>query len=192
MMAQESCGSQRTHKSYEMLVTSMEQRGPGRWMRKAMKQEKQLSLVPIMAIQDRKAWLQKWSWVEPAAWTERMLEALERGVKGDKWFSKTQKPPSYGRGQSLKALPIDCPQVLLLHELFPQRREGSKSEQISEDSACVMALPISPNLGTEISVPNSGRNCKRGGVQLYSSICEQARMWSRRAEYPERSRPYDC
>ncbi len=90
-MAQESCGSQRTHKSDEVLVMSMEQRGPGRWMRKAMKQEKQLSLVPIMAIQGRKVWLEKYSWVEPAAWTERMLEALERGVKGDKWYSLMDK-----------------------------------------------------------------------------------------------------
>jgi len=27
-----------------------------------------------------------WSWVEPAVWTERMLSALETGVKGGKWL----------------------------------------------------------------------------------------------------------
>ena len=27
---------------------------------------------------------QRWRWVEPTVWTERMLEALERGVKGGK------------------------------------------------------------------------------------------------------------
>ena len=26
-------------------------------------------------------------WVEAAVWTERMLAALEQGVKGGKWFS---------------------------------------------------------------------------------------------------------
>ena len=26
-----------------------------------------------------------WSWVEPSVWTERMLTALEQGVKGGKW-----------------------------------------------------------------------------------------------------------
>jgi len=31
------------------------------------------------------------SWVEPAAWTERMLAALEQGVKGGKWFSLMDK-----------------------------------------------------------------------------------------------------
>ena len=33
----------------------------------------------------------RWSWVEPAAWTERMLTALEYGVKGDKWFALIDK-----------------------------------------------------------------------------------------------------
>ena len=33
----------------------------------------------------------RWAWVEPEVWTERMLEALERGVKGGKWFSLIDK-----------------------------------------------------------------------------------------------------
>src|SRR5271167_4991526 len=33
----------------------------------------------------------RWSWVEPAAWTERMLTALEKGVKGGVWFSLMDK-----------------------------------------------------------------------------------------------------
>ena len=31
------------------------------------------------------------SWVEPTVWTERMLTALEQGVKGGKWFSLIDK-----------------------------------------------------------------------------------------------------
>jgi hypothetical protein len=27
----------------------------------------------------------RWTWVEPAVWTERMLTALETGVKGGTW-----------------------------------------------------------------------------------------------------------
>lgn len=34
---------------------------------------------------------QRWPWVEATVWTERMLEALERGVKGDKWFALIDK-----------------------------------------------------------------------------------------------------
>jgi RNA-directed DNA polymerase len=33
----------------------------------------------------------RWSWVEPSVWTERMLTALEVGVKGGKWYSLIDK-----------------------------------------------------------------------------------------------------
>jgi RNA-directed DNA polymerase len=33
----------------------------------------------------------RWEWVEPSVWTERMLTALEKGVKGGKWFSLVDK-----------------------------------------------------------------------------------------------------
>ncbi len=42
----------------------------------------------------------RWSWVEPTVWNERMLEALETGVKGGKWHSLIDK---VYRGGNLKA-----------------------------------------------------------------------------------------
>src|SRR5512144_851992 len=33
----------------------------------------------------------RWDWVEPSVWTERMLTALEQGVKGSKWYSLMDK-----------------------------------------------------------------------------------------------------
>jgi len=41
----------------------------------------------------------RWKWVEPSVWTERMLTALEAGVKGGKWFSLMDKIYS---GKNLK------------------------------------------------------------------------------------------
>lgn len=38
----------------------------------------------------------RWAWVEPRVWTERMLTALEEGVKGGKWFSLIDKVSSQG------------------------------------------------------------------------------------------------
>ncbi len=35
--------------------------------------------------------LRKWAWVERTVWTDRMLEALEQGVKGGVWFSLIDK-----------------------------------------------------------------------------------------------------
>lgn len=33
----------------------------------------------------------RWAWTEPSVWTERMLTALETGVKGGRWFSLMDK-----------------------------------------------------------------------------------------------------
>ena len=33
----------------------------------------------------------RWAWVESSVWTERMLTALEQGVKGGCWFSLIDK-----------------------------------------------------------------------------------------------------
>jgi RNA-directed DNA polymerase len=38
----------------------------------------------------------RWPWTEPQAWTDRMLTALENGVKGGKWFSLIDKVYSPG------------------------------------------------------------------------------------------------
>jgi hypothetical protein len=34
----------------------------------------------------------RWEWTEPSVWTENMLTALEKGVKGGKWFSLIDAP----------------------------------------------------------------------------------------------------
>src|SRR6516225_4947606 len=46
--------------------------------------------VPAKAIRTGEIW-SRWPWVEPTIWTERMLTALEQGVKGGKWFSLIDK-----------------------------------------------------------------------------------------------------
>ena len=33
----------------------------------------------------------RWPWVERSVWSERMLQTLETGVKGGKWFSLIDK-----------------------------------------------------------------------------------------------------
>ena len=48
--------------------------------------------------QNRKS--QDWSWVEPAAWTERMLTTLDKGVQGGVWFSLMDKVYSQGNLQA--------------------------------------------------------------------------------------------
>jgi RNA-directed DNA polymerase len=52
--------------------------------------EKQPVAVPETATRAGEI-LRRWWWVEPMVWTERMLTALEQGVKGGKWFSLIDK-----------------------------------------------------------------------------------------------------
>ena len=54
------------------------------------REEETLAGVPAEATQARETqW--RWYWVEPSVWTDRMLAALEHGVKGGKWFSLIDK-----------------------------------------------------------------------------------------------------
>jgi RNA-directed DNA polymerase len=66
-----------------------------------MKQsESQAPAVPDRATQGADAHGRDWPWVEASVWNERMLAALENGVKGGKWFSLIDK---VYRAETLKA-----------------------------------------------------------------------------------------
>ena len=53
--------------------------------------ESQAPGVPKRATQGAETRAGKWAWVEATVWSERMLAALENGVKGGKWFSLVDK-----------------------------------------------------------------------------------------------------
>jgi RNA-directed DNA polymerase len=53
--------------------------------------ESQAPAVPVGATQGAETHGRDWSWVEALVWNERMLAALENGVKGGKWFSLVDK-----------------------------------------------------------------------------------------------------
>src|SRR5215468_608376 len=66
-----------------------------------MKQgESQALVVPEKATQGAQTHGRNWSWVEASVWNERMLAALQNGVKGGKWFSLIDK---VYRAETLKA-----------------------------------------------------------------------------------------
>src|SRR5947209_6024821 len=47
--------------------------------------------TPVLAAKQVGEVQARWAWTEPAVWTERMLAALEVGVKGGIWFSLIDK-----------------------------------------------------------------------------------------------------
>jgi len=59
--------------------------------------EEQRSLVSEMTKQERET---QYVWVEPSVWTDKMLAALDKGVKGGKWFSLIDKVWSISNLQS--------------------------------------------------------------------------------------------
>lgn len=87
----------------------------------------------------------RWAWVEPQVWTERMLTALETGVKGNQWFSlmdKVYRLDTLGIGWeqvqanaggsgvdgiTVERFAKDCPRGLLV--LNEQLRQGSYRPQ---------------------------------------------------------------
>ena len=68
---------------------------------KDIREEERPAAVAEMSKQagDAHVW-KKWKWVEPSIWTDRMLTALEEGVKGGKWFALMDKVYS---GRNLEA-----------------------------------------------------------------------------------------
>lgn len=62
--------------------------------------ESKAPVVSARATQGAKTHSEKWTWVEASVWNERMLAALENGVKGGKWFSLIDK---VYRAQTLSA-----------------------------------------------------------------------------------------
>jgi RNA-directed DNA polymerase len=53
--------------------------------------EERPGTVPEGASRAGEAQDRKWAWVEPSVWTERMLAALEGGVRGGRWYSLMDK-----------------------------------------------------------------------------------------------------
>ncbi len=57
---------------------------------KVRTEEPKPSVVPATAPQGGEI-RARWAWVEPVAWTERMLATLETGIEGGKWFRLIDK-----------------------------------------------------------------------------------------------------
>ena len=62
--------------------------------------ESRAPAVPEKARQGAETQRTDWRWVEASVWSERMLAALENGVKGGQWFSLIDK---VYRAETLKA-----------------------------------------------------------------------------------------
>jgi RNA-directed DNA polymerase len=58
---------------------------------KERRADEQLSAVPKGSAKREREVASRWAWTEPSVWTGRMLDALEEGVKGGRWYSLIDK-----------------------------------------------------------------------------------------------------
>jgi RNA-directed DNA polymerase len=76
----------------------------------------------------------RWSWVEPEVWTDRMLTALEQGVKGGQWFSLMDKVYKAGNlRQAFRAVQANGGSAGVDHETVEMfaRQEEANLEKIA-------------------------------------------------------------
>jgi RNA-directed DNA polymerase len=76
----------------------------------------------------------RWNWVEPEVWTDRMLTALEQGVKGGQWFSLMDKVYSAGNlRQAFRRVQANGGSAGVDHETVEMfaRHEEANLEKIS-------------------------------------------------------------
>ncbi len=82
----------------------------------------------------------RWAWTERTVWTDRMLTALERGVKGDVWFSLIDKVYSLSNLQAAFAKvkanggSAGCdPQTIAMYETHLETNLGDLSDQLRRE-----------------------------------------------------------
>jgi RNA-directed DNA polymerase len=125
-----------------------------------MSREQPPSAVSATAQQDGDVWL-RWSWTEPAVWTERMLTALETGAKGGVWFRLIDKVfaernliASYGKVAANRGAPgVDHVSV----EAFGNDLEAN----VAKLTAALRDGSYEPHAIRRVFIPKPGSNEQR-------------------------------
>ncbi len=103
----------------------------------------------------------RWNWVEPEVWTDRMLTALEQGVKGGQWFSLMDKVYSAGNlRQALRRVQANGGAAGVDHETVEMfaRHEEANLEKISR---ALRRNEYQPAAVKRVWIPKPGSKEKR-------------------------------
>lgn len=107
---------------------------------------------------------QRWSWVEASIWTDRMLTALENGVKGGKWFSLIDKV------HSLRTLNAAWQQVAAnsgaagVDKVSIQRFERDAGKYLEELSSDLRIGNYTPQPVKRVHIPKGGGKTRPLGI----------------------------
>ena len=112
----------------------------------------------------------RWWWVEPSVWTERMLTALEQGVKGGVWFSLIDKVYSEGNLQAaFEAVAANDGAAGVDHVTIEQFA-ARLPENLEHLHASLQAETYVPQAVRRVWIPKPGTNQQRPlGIPTVSS-----------------------
>jgi RNA-directed DNA polymerase len=114
--------------------------------------------VPARAMQAGDPRARRWAWAEPSVWTDRMLQALEQGVKGGCWFSlidKVYKPANLWSSWSKVAANDGAAGV---DHMTVQRYEHQVEEHIEHVTEQLKAGTYRPRAIRRCHIPKPGSN----------------------------------
>ena len=116
--------------------------------------------VPFRAKQAGEA-RPRWWWVEPSVWTERMLTALEQGVKGGVWFSLIDKVYSEGNLQAAFAAVAANHGAAGVDHVTIEQFAARLPENLEHLHASLQAGTYVPQAVRRVWIPKPGTNQQR-------------------------------
>lgn len=120
----------------------------------------QPAVVPFRAKQAGEA-RPRWWWVEPSVWTERMLTALEQGVKGGVWFSLIDKVYWEGNLQAAFAAVAANHGAAGVDHVTIEQFAARLPENLEHLHASLQAGTYVPQAVRRVWIPKPGTNQQR-------------------------------
>lgn len=103
----------------------------------------------------------RWSWVEPSVWTDRMLTALEEGVKGGIWFSLIDKVASKRNLEAAGAKVIANRGGAGVDRVSVKQFERRIAEEVDKLHTSLKAGTYQPQAIRRVHIPKPGSSEKR-------------------------------
>jgi len=103
----------------------------------------------------------RWSWVEPSVWTDRMLTALEEGVKGGVWFSLIDKVASKRNLEAAAAKVIANRGGAGVDHVSVRGFQRRIAEEVDKLHTSLLAGTYQPQAIRRVHIPKPGSSEKR-------------------------------
>ena len=123
--------------------------------------EQQPASVPLAKQAGETALHARWSWVEPTVWTERMLTALEQGVKGGVWFSLIDKVYKCANLRSAATQVIANRGAAGVDHVTVERFEADLETEVEQLQEALQAGTYQPQAIRRVYIPKPGSTEQR-------------------------------